>query len=122
MIHGFRLDALSLKAGDSPGWGNESLFLELAGNQVSDGGDGGIGVQSFRADSDHRAVAGGEHHQAHDAFAINFLAVLFNEDIRFKAVRHFDELSRWSRMDTELIEDCEFLLRHRDVRLREAKR
>lgn len=91
-----------------------SIFLELAGDEILKGGHRGIGVRTVGADGDDGAVAGGEHHQAHDALAIDFLTILLNEDVRLETVGGFDELRRRAGMDAELVENGEIFFGHED--------
>ena len=51
--------------------------------------------------------APGQQHEAHDALAVDFLAVFFHLDIRGKAIGHADKHGRRSRMEAELIPDDE---------------
>ena len=89
-----------------------SIFLELASDQVGDGVERGVGVGAIGAYGDDRAVAGGEHHQAHDALAIDFLAILLDEDVGLEAIGRFDKLGGGTGVDAELVEDGEILFGH----------
>ena len=51
------------------------------------------------------AGAGGEHHQAHDALAVDFFAVLFHEDVAGKPVGGLDEQGGGPGVDAQLVDD-----------------
>lgn len=89
-----------------------SVFLEFASDEVGDGVERGVGVGAIGAYGDDRAVAGGEHHQAHDALAIDFLAILLDEDVGLEAIGRFDKLGGRTGVDAELVEDGEILFGH----------
>ena len=93
-----------------------SILLELAGNEVRDRLEGGIGIRAVSTDGNDGAVTGGEHHQAHDALAIDFLSILFNEDIRLESVGGFDELRRRAGMDAQFVENGEIFFGHESRR------
>ncbi len=57
-------------------------------------------------------MSGRKHHQAHDAFSIHFLAVLFDKDVGLKTVCHLHELRGRAGMDAEFVEDGEFFFGH----------
>ena len=80
------------------------LFLvELAVHEVFQFADGGVGVCAFDVESDFAAGAGCEHHQTHDALAVNLFTVLFNEDITGESIRGFNEHSRRPGMNAQLV-------------------
>ena len=89
-----------------------SILLELAGDQLADRVERGVGVRAFATHANDRAMTCGQHHQAHDALAVHFLAVLFDEDIRLETIRRFDELRGGPGVDAEFVEDREFFLGH----------
>lgn len=89
-----------------------SILLELAGDEILDGGERGIGVGPVGTDGDDGTVAGGKHHESHDAFAIDFLTILLNEDVRLETVGGFDKLRRRTGMDAELVENGEIFFGH----------
>lgn len=94
-----------------------STFFKLAFDQVADGIDDGVFIVSIGGDGDDRSMAGGKHHQAHDAFPINFLAVFFDKNIGLKSIRDFHELSGRSGMDAEFVEDGEIFFNHEEMAL-----
>ena len=89
-----------------------SIFLELAGDEVGDRFERGVGVRAVGTNGDDGTVAGGQHHQAHDALAIDFLAILLNKNVRLKAIGRFDELRCGTGVDAELVENGEILFGH----------
>jgi len=84
------------------------IFLEIPVDEVFDGGEGGFCVVAFSADNEDGPVAGGEHHEAHDAFAIDLLTVFFDGDIAGELAGGLDELGRGPGVDAELVADGEF--------------
>ena len=89
-----------------------SIFFEFAGDELADCFDRGIGIDAIGADGNDRAVTGGEHHEAHDAFTIHFLTIFFHEDVCLKAIGRFDELGCWTGMDAELVQNGEIFFGH----------
>ncbi|MPN41521.1 hypothetical protein SDC9_189073 [bioreactor metagenome] len=57
--------------------------------------------------SDFAAGAGGEHHEPHNAFAINGFPILLNENIAAEAIGCFDKKRRRPGMNPELVRDRE---------------
>jgi len=53
------------------------------------------------------AGTGGEHHQTHDAFAVNFFAVFLDEDFAGETTGSFDEHCGGTGMDSEFVRDQE---------------
>src|ERR1035441_7231708 len=82
-----------------------SLFVELAVHEGFNLGQGLRGVMAVGVDGDCAARTGGQHHQAHDAFAVDLLAVLFHEDVAAKAVGGFDKHGRGPGMNAQLVRD-----------------
>jgi hypothetical protein len=56
-------------------------------------------------DGDFAAGPGGQHHQAHNAFAVHLLAVLFHEDVATKAIGGFDKHGGGPGMNAQLVRD-----------------
>ena len=52
-------------------------------------------------------LAGGQHHQSHDALAVDLLTVLFHPDFRLVAVGNLDETRRRPGVHPQLVEDDE---------------
>jgi len=61
-------------------------LVELAGEELLQLGEHLGGVFAGGEELDLGAFAGGEHHQAHDGFAVHLLLVLFDEDVGFELV------------------------------------
>ena len=89
-----------------------SIFLELAGDEILDGGKRCVCIRAVRTYGDDGAVTGSEHHEAHDAFSIHFLTVFFHENVRLEAICRFDELGGGAGVDAELVEDGEVFFNH----------
>ena len=89
-----------------------SILLELAGDQITDRIERGIRIGAIGTDRNHGTVAGSEHHETHDAFAIHFLAILLNENVRLETIGRFDELRGRAGVDAELVEDGEIFFGH----------
>lgn len=66
-------------------------------------------------------MASGEHHQSHNAFAIDFFPVFFHGDVGLETVGGFHELGCWPGMDAEFVDDREFFLRHGVIGWREPR-
>src|SRR5579884_4055212 len=60
------------------------FFVKLPVEQLLQFRDGGRGVMTFGMDGEAAAGTGGEHHQAHDALAVDLFAVLLDEDVAMK--------------------------------------
>lgn len=86
------------------------LFLvKLALEQRLDLSHSGVGVLAIGMDGEFAARAGGQHHQAHDAFAVHLLAILLDEDIAGEPVCSLDEHGGGPGVDAQLVHDGEFL-------------
>src|ERR1035437_1677084 len=86
-----------------------SFLIKLALDEGFEFGDGGVGVHTFDVQGDFAAGAGGEHHQAHDALAVDFFAVLFHEYVAAEARGNFNKHGRRPGVDARLVGDGEFL-------------
>ena len=53
-----------------------------------------------------------QHHQAQNTLSINFLAILFHDNVCVKFTGQFDELSSRTRVNAEFVDDGEFLGNH----------
>jgi len=93
--------------------GHGSFLVEFPFHQLLDRGDRLSGVRSVGLHDDFAAGAGREHHQAHDALAVDGLAVLLHEDIAGETVGGFHEHRRGPGMNAELVGDQKFLLHQR---------
>ena len=68
----------------------ELLFLvKLPQDQGFEFGQDGGGVVALDVEGDFAAGAGGQHHQAHDALAVDLFAVLFHKDVAGVAIGDF---------------------------------
>src|SRR6185437_13129363 len=79
------------------------LLVELAMEKVFQFGDGGGGVVAFGVDGQFAAGTRGEHHQAHDAFAVHLFAILLDEDVATETVGDLDEHRGGTRVDAQLV-------------------
>src|SRR5438270_7933752 len=66
------------------------------------------GIRSFAADLQFRALPGGQHHQSHNAFAIDLFIFFFDPDVAAVAAGYFNEKCGWSRVETEAVHDGDF--------------
>ena len=90
--------------------GRQFLFLiKLSFDEGFEFGDGLQCVRAAGVDDQSAARPGGEHHQTHDAFAVDFFAVLFHENFGRKAVGGLDEQGGGPGVDAQLVGNCEFL-------------
>ena len=96
--------------------GSEGLggrhFLKIPSNQLTNRFESLVGLITPGGHLDDRAMPRRQHHQAENAFAIDFVVVLFHADFTGKGVRDFDELGSRSGMNSKLIGDGEFFLGH----------
>ena len=53
-----------------------------------------------------------QHHQTHDALAVDLLSILFHKYLSFELTGSFDELSCWSGVNSEFIGNCYFFTHH----------
>jgi hypothetical protein len=81
-----------------------SILVKLAFDQGFDLGEGLVGVVAFAMDDDFAARSGGQHHQTHDAFAVDLFAVLFDEDAAGKFIDNTDKHGGGPGMDAQLVE------------------
>src|SRR5438046_10423183 len=67
--------------------------------------DGFGGVVAFGMNGQFAARTGGEHHQAHDAFAVHFLTVLFHRNLALVAIGSFDKQRRRPGVNAQFVDD-----------------
>src|SRR5208283_163912 len=72
--------------------------------------EGLVGVVAFAMNDNVAARPGGEHHEAHDAFAVDLFAVLFDEVAAGEFIDEADEHGGGPGMDAELVEHDELAL------------
>jgi hypothetical protein len=68
-----------------------SILIETPLDEFFDLLEGGFGIGALASDAKLRSLAGGEHHKAHDAFAVDLFAVPFHPNIAFVTVADLDE-------------------------------
>ena len=86
------------------------LFLvKLSLDEGFDFSDGLSGVCAANVQDQFTAGAGGEHHQAHDAFAVDFFTVLFNKNFSRKPISGFHKESSGPGVNAQLVNDDKFL-------------
>src|SRR3981081_1499117 len=90
--------------------GLRSIFVEASVDQCFDFFERALGIGSFTTNLQFRSLSCRQHHQAHDALAIYFFALLFHPHFGAKATRHFNEKGCRPGMQTEAVHDCDFLL------------
>src|SRR2546421_6569255 len=69
-----------------------------------------FGVRPFTANRELRSLPGSEHHQAHDAFAVDLFAFLFHPDLGTMTAGDPDEHRRGAGMQTETVNDRDLFL------------
>src|SRR5215471_1435185 len=89
------------------------LFVETAGDQVFDGGEGVGFVLPADGEGDVGPLRGGEQKDTEDALAVHLLAVLADLDGRLEPARRLDELRRRPGVEAEPVADRQLPLDHR---------
>jgi hypothetical protein len=85
------------------------LFLvKLSPDEGFEFGNGLLCVRAANIQGQFAAGAGGEHHQAHDAFAIDFFTVLFDVNFGHKPVGGLHKESGGPGVNAQLVDDGEF--------------
>src|SRR4051812_34371803 len=82
---------------------SRSILVELALQQCFDFMDGMSCIAAFGQNEQFAARPGGEHHQAHDALAIDPLTVLLDENLTIEAIGGTDEHRGGASMDPQFI-------------------
>src|SRR5688572_16341647 len=93
------------KAGKPAG----SVLIKLPFHQRFDFHDRLGGIVTLGEDEQFAARASRQHHQAHDALAVDLLTVLLDEDIALEAVGRLDEHGGGPGMDSEFVDHDHFL-------------
>src|SRR5262245_52762330 len=70
---------------------NGSILVELAADEHLDLDNSPSRIVTLGVQEQFAARAGCEHHQAHDAFAIDLLAIFLDENVAIKAIGSLDE-------------------------------
>src|SRR6516225_2155796 len=83
-------------------------FAEAFSDQLEHCGQGSIGILAFGVDDDTCALAGGEHHHAHDALRVDPLSVAFEPYVGGKLAGGLRQFRRGSRMQAQLVDDWRF--------------
>ena len=91
-------------------------FTELVGDQLLERRHRAGLVFAGSLDLHSRANAGGEHHDPHDALAVDAPAISGQPDFAFVLGRELRQLGRCACMQTQLIDDLNFLLLRHDTR------
>src|SRR5947209_1569261 len=89
--------------------GAGSIFIELAIDQRLDLLERPIAVRPFTRNLELRAVPRRQHHEAHDALAVDAFAILFDPHVATKAAADFYEHGGGARMEAEAVLDGQFL-------------
>ena len=69
-------------------------------------------VRAVGFDGDGRALCGGEHHQSHDAFAVDAVAVARYPDVALEGGGRLNEFARRAGVQAEFVDDFDFLFEH----------
>src|SRR5262252_5041107 len=88
------------------------VLAELVVHELEDRGDRFLGAVALRADRHARVLARAQHQHAHDALAVDLVAILAQRDLARKLGRELDELGCGARVQAELVLDLDGLLRH----------
>jgi hypothetical protein len=76
------------------------LFAKSRFDQILDLNNGFFRIDSFGVDGQFGALASGEHHEAHDTFAIDPFPVFFNPYLGAVAAGNFYKHGRWAGVKT----------------------
>src|SRR6185369_11212780 len=71
-----------------------------------------VRVGALGLDHDGGALAGGQHHHAHDALGVHAPAVARQPDLARELARGLGELGRGPRVQAQLVDDLSFRLGH----------
>src|SRR3984885_13250070 len=85
-----------------------AFFVELAGDEVGDRGDGGFGLGAGRGYDDGCPGARRQHHQPHDGSAADRLAAARHPDFGIEAFDQLNEFRRGARVKSALVDDRNF--------------
>src|SRR4030066_234889 len=80
-------------------------LAEAVGDQREQLRQGLVLVLAVHAELDLRALAGRQHHDAHDAFAVGVLAVAPEGHVALEVRGETDELGRGARVHAQLVEN-----------------
>src|SRR5689334_12931581 len=80
-----------------------SDLIELALDQLDQGGDRSLGLPPIGAQGNRGAGSGGQHHQAHDRLAGHGVVVADDLDLGIELRRQLDELGRRAGMQAALV-------------------
>ena len=67
--------------------------------------------EALRMNGEFAAGPGGEHHQAHDAFAVHLFTIFLDENLAIKAIGGLDEQSGGTGVNAEFVRDLK-MFRH----------
>ncbi|MFM2179171.1 MAG: hypothetical protein RL015_3269 [Verrucomicrobiota bacterium] len=70
----------------------------------------GLGVGAFSGEFDGFTTTGGQHHEAHDAFAIHGLVIFLHPDVALVFAGAFNELRGRTGVHAHFIADREFFV------------
>jgi len=88
----------------------EDLFLAETGlNEVFNLRNHLIGIGTLGDDVKFRSLASGQHHEAHDALAIDALAILLDPDLRPITTRYLDKHGGRARVQAVTVLDHDLL-------------
>src|SRR5262245_33353744 len=83
------------------------VFPEPAPDQLPQRIERGARVRTHRTHRNEGSLSGYQHEHAHDALAVDRLAVLLHLDLTLETVRRLHELRRRPGVHAELVEDLE---------------
>jgi hypothetical protein len=83
------------------------VLAEAVVDQLAQGPESALLVVAVNVQIQLGAFAGGEHHDAHDAFAVGLLAVSAQSDIALELRGQADEFGRGTRVHAEFVDHCD---------------
>ena len=87
-------------------------LTEVVVDEVGQRLHGGGFVCAFCFQLNHGAFGGGQHHQAHDAFAVDAVAVFGDPDFALELGGGLGEFAGSARVQAEFVDDFDFLFEH----------
>src|SRR2546421_12611208 len=86
-----------------------SILVEFPFEQRLQFMNGVSGIPSFGKDNQFAARTGREHHQTHNALAVDSFAVLFDKNLAIKAVGSADEHGGGTSVDAQFVDHHQLL-------------
>jgi hypothetical protein len=93
-----------------PGLSAALFLVKAAFNQILQFLKGTLGIRTFGRNEETATLAGGEHHQTHDALAVYLLTILLYPNLGAMLVRHAHKHGCRARVQAQLVQDGHFFL------------